>query len=105
MNNDLKIYSIQKTALTRSLTSLSDGFNASVGDKLSNVSPPELSTIYHKTAGLSNNENASVDRTGFELAPSGGEPDSLPLTYRPKYTEAHLAYHLNRHLARKGLIK
>lgn len=70
-------------------TALADGFNASIDDKPSKASPPELSSQYHKTDELSSEqENAPVDRTGFEPASSGGEPDSLPLTYRPEYAGA-----------------
>ena len=69
------IFNYQKTALA-------DGFNATVDGKPTIASPAELIIIYHILRKLS--KNTSVDRTGFEPAPSVGETGSLPLTYRPK---------------------
>ena len=74
--------------LNHQKTVLANGFNASVGSKLSTISPPELTLLYHICSYLSNIKNTSVDQTGFEPASSGGEPDSLPLTYWPRFTEA-----------------
>ena len=77
----------QATHLNHQKTALADGFSVTVGGNPSNVSPPELMLLYHQIRQLSK-KITPVDRTGFEPAPSGGEPDSLPLTYRPKFTEA-----------------
>lgn len=85
MNKDIFMH--QKTALT-------DGFNATVGGKPTIASPAELLISYQKLTILSRKrkiyffKKASVDRTGFEPALSAGEADGLPLTYRPKFTEA-----------------
>ena len=67
---------------THQKTVLSDGFNDTVGSKLSTVPRIELFIIYHNLVKLSN-KNTSVERTGVGPASSIREIDSLPLTYRP----------------------
>ncbi len=68
-------------------TALADGFIATVGLRQA-ASPVKVNKIYHKKIRLSNYNKTSVDRTGVEPAPFTGEVNGLPLTYRPKYTEA-----------------
>ena len=77
-------------------TALADGFNATVDGKPTIASPAELIILYHNLIELSKeayNKNASVDRTGLEPALSAGEAAGLPLTYRPKFTEAGALSH------------